>query len=100
MGVQLHIPDSITHAIRLPEDRLANNLRVELAVALYSQGLLSFGKSCELAEMETYAFGRLLGARNAPRHYGQDDLEDDLVYAYGERLAKASSPATTSHWKP
>ena len=84
VGVQLHIPTSVAWAIRLPEKRIVQNLLEELAVALYVQGLLSFGKARELASMEKYEFGRLLGERGVPRHYGQEELEDDLTCAYRE----------------
>jgi predicted HTH domain antitoxin len=53
----------------------------ELAVALYVQGILSFGKARELASMGKYEFGRLLGERGIPRHYSREELEDDLTYA-------------------
>lgn len=84
MGVQLQIPDTVVKAIRLPEERIVRELLVELAVALYAQGLLSFGKARELAGMGKYEFGRLLGERGIPRHYGREELEDDLAYARGE----------------
>ncbi|MBU4224990.1 MAG: UPF0175 family protein, partial [Chloroflexi bacterium] len=45
---------------------------------------LSFGKARELAGMGKYEFGRLLGERGIPRHYGREELEDDLAYARGE----------------
>lgn len=84
MGVQLDIPDSVSQAIRLPERRLQQELLVELAVALYRHGLLSFGKARELAGLDKYDFGKVLGQREVPRHYGPADLEDDLSYARGE----------------
>jgi predicted HTH domain antitoxin len=84
MSVQLNISDSVAQAIRLPEDRIAQELLVELAVALYGQALLSFGKARELAGMGKYEFGQLLGRREIPRHYGLEELEDDLTYARRE----------------
>lgn len=84
MSVQLQIPDAIVQAIRLPEERMAQELLVELAIALYAQGLLSFGKARELAGMGKYEFGRLLGERGVARHYGREELGDDLAYARGE----------------
>jgi len=84
MSVQLQIPDSVVQAIRLPEERIDQELRIELAVALYAQRLLSFGKARELAGKSKYEFGRLLGERKVTRHYGRQDLEDDLAYARGE----------------
>lgn len=84
MSLNLQIPDSIVQAIRLPEDRLSQELLKELAVALYAQGSLSFGKARELANMAKYEFGQLLGERGISRHYGQEELEDDLDYARSE----------------
>ena len=55
-----------------------------MSLGLYGRGLLSFGKARELAGMEEYDFGRALGRRKIPRHYGQDELEDDLTYASSE----------------
>lgn len=84
MDVELRIPDSVAQAIRLPEDRISQELLVELAVALYRQGILSFGKARELADMGKYEFGQLLGKRSVLRHYGREEFEDDLTYARGQ----------------
>ena len=84
MSVQLQIPDAVAQAIRLPEERLIQELLTELAVALYAQRFLPFGKARELAGMGKYEFGRLLGERSVARHYGREELEDDLTYARGE----------------
>ncbi len=81
MGLQLEIPDSVTQAIRLPEKRIKEELLAELALALYAQEALSFGKARELARMSRSAFGQLLGKRGVPRHYGREELEDDIAYA-------------------
>jgi predicted HTH domain antitoxin len=81
MDVQLHIPESVVQAMRLPEERISRELLLELAIALYRQGILSFGKARELAGMGKYEFGHLLGDRGVLRHYGREELEDDLKYA-------------------
>ena len=84
VSVQLHIPDSVACAIRLPEERMPQELLEELAIALYGQGILSLGKAREMAGMGKYEFGQLLGKRGIPRHYGREEFEDDLKYARGE----------------
>lgn len=84
MSLQLSIPDEVLSAIRLPETRIEQALLIELAIALYAQELLSFGKARELAQMSKYEFGQLLGQRGVLRHYSLKDLEDDLSYASGE----------------
>jgi len=84
MTLQLEIPDSVARAMRLPATNQSKQLLVELAVALYSQGILSFGKARELAGMGKAEFGILLGERNVGRHYGEEELKDDLAYARSE----------------
>lgn len=84
MSVQLQIPDAVVQAIRLPEERIVQELLVELAVGLYAQGLLSFGKARALASMGKYEFGCRLGERGVPRHYGREEMEEDLAYACGK----------------
>jgi predicted HTH domain antitoxin len=81
MSIQLEIPDSVAQAIQLPSTEQKQQLLVELAVALYARGVLSFGKARELTDLSKYEFGRLLGRRGIPRHYDADDLQDDMAYA-------------------
>lgn len=83
MTILLEIPDSVARAIRLPKKEQQRQLKTELALSLYAQGLLSFGKACELAEMTKVEFGLLLGKRNIPRQYDEQDLQDDIAYASG-----------------
>ncbi|MDG6996873.1 MAG: UPF0175 family protein [Nitrososphaerota archaeon] len=81
MEAKLIIPDSVLQAIRLPEKRIQSELLKELAISLYDQGILSFGKARELAQLGKYEFGKLLGEREVSRHYGEEDLDDDMIYA-------------------
>jgi len=57
MGIDLRIPDSVTQAIRLPTAERQPRLMLELAVTLYAQGILSFGKARELAGLSKYDLG-------------------------------------------
>jgi predicted HTH domain antitoxin len=84
MGIQLKITDSVAEALRLPPGERQQRLATELALSLYSQGILSFGKARELAGLSKRDFGLLLGQRQIPRHYDSDDLQDDISYARGE----------------
>jgi predicted HTH domain antitoxin len=81
MTIVLEIPDSVVFAMRLPPKEQARQLKTELALSLYAQGILSFGKACELAESTQLEFGILLGKRNIPRQYDEQDLQDDIAYA-------------------
>lgn len=82
--MNLEIPESIANSLRLPVTEVAPRLRTELAVALYSQGILSFGKASELAESSRFGFADLLASREIPRHYTDDELTQDLRYARGQ----------------
>lgn len=81
MTILLEILDSVVRALRLPPNEQRRHLKVELAVSLYAQSILSFGKACELASMGKLEFGILLGKRNVPRQYSEQDLQDDISYA-------------------
>lgn len=82
--VQLSIPRSVADALALPEGRKKEELQRELAVSLYREDMLSFGKARELAGMSKQEFGQLLGDRGIERHYGPKELAEDLRYAEGE----------------
>jgi predicted HTH domain antitoxin len=84
MSIKLEIPDSVTQALRLPPAEQQKRLSVELALSLYAQGILSFGKARELAGLDKRDFGLLLGRRQIARHYDPDDLKEDIAYVRGE----------------
>jgi len=71
--IVIEIPREIIHATRMtPEE-----LRRELAIHLFQQGKLSFGKTREMADMTIWAFQQLLGSRDVPIHYDLEDYEAD-----------------------
>lgn len=82
--VHVPIPGSVVEAMDLPAEQLQEEMRRELALALYAQDKLSGGQACELAGMDRRAFMQLLGERKIPRHYGREELEEDLRYARGD----------------
>ncbi|KLK87436.1 hypothetical protein SZ63_11155 [Methanoculleus sediminis] len=75
------VSQDIVQALRLPPDAVAAELQRELAVALYQRGILSSGKAAALAEMSRWEWEELLGARKIPRHYADEDLDQDIAYA-------------------
>jgi predicted HTH domain antitoxin len=73
--IVIEIPSEIIHATRMtPEE-----LRRELAIYLFQQGKLSFGKAREMAGMTAWAFQQLLGSRGIPIHYDLEDYETDRL---------------------
>jgi len=79
--ITITVPQDIVQALRLPPDAVAAELQRELAVALYQRGILSSGKAAALAEMTRWEWEELLGARKIPRHYADEDLDQDIAYA-------------------
>ena len=73
--ISIEIPREVIHASRLkPEE-----LKRELAVLLFQQARLSFGKARELAGMTVWTFQHLLASRDIPVHYELEDYEEDLT---------------------
>jgi predicted HTH domain antitoxin len=72
--VSIEIPREITHAAKMTPDEL----RLELAVHLFSVQKLSFGKAREMAGMTVATFQQLLGGRGIPPHYDVSDYQEDL----------------------
>ena len=71
----IEIPQEILDSarIKLPD------LKIELALLLYSQHRLSIGKARELANMSLWEFRQLLASRKIPAHYDVSDLDDDIA---------------------
>lgn len=71
----IEIPRDVLHAARMsPEE-----LRQELALVLFQQGRLSFGKARELTGMTVWAFQHLLASRGIAPHYDLADYDADLA---------------------
>lgn len=71
--VSFEIPKEVLRASRLTEDEL----RRELALHLFEQDKLSFGKARELAEMSVWDFQQFLGSRGISVHYDVEAYESD-----------------------
>ena len=83
-AIQIEIPQDVILALKIPQQRIQATLTEELAIYLYAQGYLSFGKARKLAALSKWEFAERLGKRGIPRHYTEDDLEEDLRFATDE----------------
>jgi predicted HTH domain antitoxin len=81
MALTLSIPDEIAVAIKLPREQLDRQLTIEMAFALYGRGLLSMGAARRLAKLDKWAFLEGLAERKIARHYGQQEIDEDIRYA-------------------
>ncbi|MCC7491391.1 MAG: UPF0175 family protein [Fimbriimonadaceae bacterium] len=84
MALHLQIPDEVAAAMAVPAPDRADRALLELAVALYAQQLLSFGKARQLSRLSRQEFAAALVQRQIPRHYDDTDLAADLAYARGQ----------------
>jgi predicted HTH domain antitoxin len=78
MPMILEVPDEVVRAMRLPAPEKKRRAELELACALYAQGVLSCGKAARMAGMNRFRFGEELAARHIPRHYTEENLRQDL----------------------
>lgn len=77
-GLSIEIPEDVIIHLRLPPRNLEQELKKELAVHLYAEGLLPQASACRLAGVNRLAFAQLLGERQIPVRYTSEDLDQDL----------------------
>jgi predicted HTH domain antitoxin len=73
--VTLEIPREIPNLAKMS----LNELKQELAFALYARNKISFGKARELADLSVWQFQDELGRRGMPPHYGTEEFADDIA---------------------
>lgn len=73
--IAIEIPREVIHITRMTPQ----GLKRELAVYLFQQDKLSFGKAREMASMSVWEFQQLLGSRGIWVHYDVGDYEEDLA---------------------
>lgn len=70
----LEVPQDVLDSARMTP----SELKVEMAVHLYTRGRLSIGKARELASMPLWEFRQILASRRIPPHYDGTDLTEDV----------------------
>jgi predicted HTH domain antitoxin len=77
--------NNTSYVLDIPQDVLDSarisiaELKIEIAIYLYSQDRLSIGKARELAGMSLWEFRQLLASRRIPPHYDKTDLDEDIA---------------------
>jgi len=69
------IDDEILHAANIS----AGELLQEIALLLFQQSRLTLGQASRLAGLDQLTFMQLLGSRDIPIHYDEQDFEDDVA---------------------
>jgi len=62
-GIVIEIPKEIILSLRIPKEKAKDQLKEELAIHLYKEGFLSFGKARGLATLSKWEFAERLGIR-------------------------------------
>ncbi|NBD17100.1 MAG: UPF0175 family protein [Cyanobacteria bacterium] len=70
MQITINLPD----ALQISEE----DLRTELAIALFQQERITLGTASQLAGLHQIEFQRLIASRGICVHYDIEDLDQDL----------------------
>ena len=77
-NITIEIPENVTRTAKIPRQEIDLRFKQELAIRLYEQNILTFGKARLLAGLTKWQFHRLLGKENIVRKYDVEDLKTDL----------------------
>ncbi len=86
-ALTLTLPAESLVGVRIPPRDLERELRCRLAMALFSDGILSGAAACKMAGMGKAEFQHLLGERGITQPLAEQDLAQDL-----ENLAAWKAP--------
>jgi len=70
----IEIPREVAKSARLT----SMGIKLELAISLFQQKRISFGKACELSQISAWKFQHILGLRGLSLHYDVEDYEHDV----------------------
>ena len=77
--LSINIPEEIISNAKIPRKKWDKEIKKELALQLYREGILSFADARRLSGLSKVEFHFLLGERQIPRQYDIDDYEEDLL---------------------
>lgn len=78
-SLKIEIPEELIASAKMPKKNITQELKKELALHLYSIGILSFGNARKLSGLSKVDFHLLLGQRQVSRHYSVRDYERDIT---------------------
>jgi predicted HTH domain antitoxin len=76
--VKVDVPKDILLAADISEENASSDIRKHLAVHLFKERILSFGKATELSGMDKYYFLELIGKMGISLNYGEGEYQEDL----------------------
>ena len=76
--VKIDFPKDVLLAADITESNASLNIKKYLALYMFKERILSFGKAVELAEMDRIEFLELAGSKGISLNYDADDYQEDL----------------------
>lgn len=70
----IEISDQILEKLSITREEV----KLEVAVALYAREILTLEQASKMAEVGQLKFQQILGERKIPMHYSKEDFEEDL----------------------
>lgn len=70
---------TVSNEVLLATRMTAEEIQLELAISLFQQEKLSFGKARALAGLDFWTFQQILGSRGIAPHYDVEELHEDMV---------------------
>ena len=70
----IEISDQILDKLSITREEV----KLEVAVALYAREILTLEQASKMAEVGQLKFQQILGERKIPIHYSKEDFEEDL----------------------
>ena len=70
----IEISDQILDKLSITREEV----KLEVAVALYAREILTLEQASKMAEVGQLKFQQILGERKIPMHYSKEDFEEDL----------------------
>ena len=79
-SISLTIPSDAVAAMKIPRHRVESELKKQLAVQLYREGMISGAGACRVAEISKAEFQYLLGEIGVCQQYDVEDYHKDLEH--------------------
>ncbi len=77
MEVQLTLPDDIAVGLKIPHEKIKEEILKEISFIFYAQGKASMGVARRISGLSKRDFLDELARRKIPRHYSEKDFDAD-----------------------
>ncbi len=77
VSIQVDLPKDIMSAANISESKAQSTIKTYLAIYLFKERILSFGKAAELSGMDKTGFFELVGDKQIPLNYDVEDYFED-----------------------